>query len=162
MFCEHPTCSLEAKTTCKYHCQLSVCQQHRLEHETTLLNDFEEQLDELSNPISTLLSKSRRDLNQSEESRQRDLNHINSLFDHHLSSIDQRLKLSKKSNELILTKREQLIQYKTGDNQLTKEDYQQIETMSNQIGNSLHDQHELNNHLYNQNSNIDIRPIDSK
>jgi len=63
MFCEHPTCSLEAKTTCKYHCQLSVCQQHRLEHETTLLNDFEGQLDELSNPISTLLSKSRRDLN---------------------------------------------------------------------------------------------------
>ena len=62
MLCEHPACSLEANTTCKSHCQLSVCQQHRREHETNLLTDFKIQLDDLSHPISTLLSKSRYDL----------------------------------------------------------------------------------------------------
>ena len=95
---------------------------------------------------------------KSEESRQHDLNRLNSLFDHHLSSTDQRLKLSKKATELITTKREQLIQYKTGDTQLTKEDYHQIETMSNEIEKNLHEQYQLNN----QNNNINSWPIDSK
>ncbi len=160
MFCEHPTCTLEANTICKYHCYLSVCQQHRIEHEKKLLNEFEKQLDDLSNPVSTLLEESRNNLKQSEESRQRELDQINSLFDRHSSSIDQRLKLSKTTNELILNKREQLIKYQNGDNQLTKEDYQQIQNLSNQIQNNLQKQYQLNNQIRDQTNQINSWTID--
>src|SRR5689334_20948223 len=150
MLCEHPTCTLEANTICKYHCYLSVCQKHRTEHETELLNEFEKQLDNLSNPISTLLNQSQYKLKKSEESRQYELNRINSLFDKYISSIDQRLKFSKTTNELIINKREQLIKYKNGDNQLTKDDYQQIKNLSDQIQNNLQQQYQLNNQICNQ------------
>jgi tRNA U34 5-carboxymethylaminomethyl modifying enzyme MnmG/GidA len=161
MYCEHPTCSLEASTICKYHCHLSVCEQHRIEHEKKLLIEFENQLDDLSNPISSLLNQSRYDLKQSEESRQCQLNRINSLFDRQSSSIDQRLKFSNKTNELISTKRQQLIKYKNGDNQLTKEDYQQIETLSNQVQTNLQEQRQLTTQICDHNSNIDLWPIQS-
>ncbi len=162
MLCEHPTCRLEANTICKCHCYLSVCQQHRNEHEKKLLNEIEEQLDVLSNPLMNLLNQSRYDLKQSEESRQNELNRINSLFNRHLFSIDQRLKLSKTMNEIILNKRQQLIKYKNGDNQLTKEDYQEIENFSNEIQKNLQQQYQLNNQIRDQNSNINLWPIDSK
>ena len=157
-----PTCSLEANTICKYHCHLSICEKHRLEHENNLLITFEKQLDDLSNPVSTLLNQLRNDLKQSEEFHQRDLNQAKSLFDGHLSSVDERLKLTKKANELILIKREQLLKYKTGENQLTKEDYRQIENFSNQIQKSLHEQYQLNDEVRNKNIHIDSLPIDSK
>ncbi|CAF0727191.1 unnamed protein product [Rotaria sp. Silwood1] len=159
MSCEHPTCSSEANTICKSHCHLPVCQQHRSEHEKSLLNELEKHLDELSNPITTLLNQSQCDLKQSEESRQQELNRINTLFDCHLFSIDQRLKLSKKTSELISIKREQLIKYKNGDNQLTKEDYQLIENLSNEIQDNLHKQYELNHQIRNKNSDINSWPI---
>ena len=162
MFCEHPTCSLEANTMCKYHCHLSVCEQHRLEHENNLLITFEKELNDLSNPVLTLLDQFRNDLKQSEESHQRELNRAKSLFDGHLSSVDQRLKLTKKANEIILINREQLSKYKTGENQLTKEDYQQIENFSNQIQKNLHEQYQLNNQIRNKNTNTDLLPSDSK
>jgi len=162
MLCEHPTCTLEANTICKYHCYLSVCEQHRFEHEKKLLNEFEKELDDFSNPISILLNQSRSNLKQSEEARQEELNRINSLFDHHLSSIDQRLKFSKTTNELILNKREQLIKYKNGDNQLTKEDYQRIENLLNQIEKNLQEQYQLNNQIRDKNNHIHLWPIDSK
>ena len=162
MHCEHPTCSLAANTSCKYHCHLSVCEQHRIEHEKNLLIEFEKELDDLSNPISTLLEQSRSDFKQSEESRQCELNRINSLFDRHLSSIDQRLKLSKTTNELILNKRQQIIKYKNGDNQLMKEDYQQIENLSNQIHTNLLEQYKLNNQISIKNSDINSWPIQSR
>ncbi|CAF2314870.1 unnamed protein product [Rotaria sp. Silwood2] len=162
MSCEHPTCTLEANTICKSHCQLSVCQQHRIEHEKSLLNEIEKQLDDLSNPIITLLNQSQCDLKQSEESRQHELNCINSLFDCHLFSIDQRLKLSKKTNELISIEREQLIKYKNGDNQLKKENYQQIQNLSNEIQNNLQKQYELNHQIRDNNTDINSWPIDKE
>jgi hypothetical protein len=162
MFCEHPTCKFEANTICKCHCYLSVCQQHRNEHEKNLLNEFEKQLDDLSNPLSILLNQSQYNLKQSEESHQNELNRINSLFDHYLSSIDQCLKFSKTTNESILNKREQLIKYKNGDTQLTKDDYQQIQNLSNQIQKNLQQQYQLNNQIRDKNSDINLWPIDSK
>ncbi|CAF0880397.1 unnamed protein product [Rotaria sordida] len=162
MSCEHPTCSLEANTICKSHCHLYLCQQHRNEHEKSLLNELEKQLDDFSKPITILLNQSQCDLKQSEESRQHELNHINSLFDCHLFSIDQHLKLSKKTNELISTKREQLIKYKNGDNQLTKEDYQQIQNLSNEIQKNLNTQYQLNHEIRNKNSDINSWPIDKE
>jgi len=104
MLCEHPACRLEANTICKCHCYLSLCQQHRNEHETKLLNEIENQLDDLSNPLTILLNQSRYDLKRSEESRQGELNRINSLFNCHLSSIDQSLKFSKTINEILSNK----------------------------------------------------------
>ncbi|CAM2704029.1 unnamed protein product [Rotaria socialis] len=162
MFCEHPTCSLEANTTCIFHCHLTVCQQHRFEHEKRLLNKIEQQLDELSSPISTLLQQSQCDLRKSEESRQQELNLINSLFDSRLLSIDERLKLAKTTNELIAIKREQLIQCKCGATQLTKEDYQQIKNLSSQIQNNLHEQDELTNQIRNYNFSIKLWPMDKQ
>jgi hypothetical protein len=162
MLCEHPACSLKAITICKHHCYLSLCHQHRLEHETNLLNEFEKQLDNLTQPVCNLLDQSRSELKQSEESRQRELDRINSLFDHHLSSVDQRSKFSKVTNELIPNKREQLIKYKNGDNQLTKEDYEQLKNLSNKVQTNLCEQYELNNQIRNKNSHIHLWPINRK
>jgi hypothetical protein len=162
MFCEHPTCTLEANTICKYHCHLSVCQQHRIEHEKKLLNEFEKHLDDLSKPISILLNQTRLNLKESEESRQRELDQINSLFDSHLIFIEQNSKLSKTTNELISHKREQLINYQTGDNQLTKEDYQQIQNLSKKIQNNFQQQCQLNNQIRDKNHHINSWSIDIK
>ncbi|CAF1013369.1 unnamed protein product [Adineta steineri] len=162
MFCEHPICSLETNSVCTYHCHLPICQKHRYEHEKNLLNEIEKQLVDLSDPISVLLSQTRNDFKESEESRQRELTRINSLFDCRISSTDRRLKLARTTNELIIVKREQILQYKTGDNQLTQNDYHQIETISNEIRKNLLQLYQLNNEINNQNSNIDLWPIEQE
>lgn len=162
MSCEHPVCSIEANTICKSHCQLSVCQQHRLEHEKDLLKNFEKQSDNLANIISILIDQSRSLMQQSEQSRLAEINRINSLFDCHISLIDERLHLSKKSNELIITKREELNKYKNGDKQLTKEDFQQLEDLSSQIQKNLLKQYELNNQINNKNLPVESWQINSK
>jgi hypothetical protein len=162
MVCEHPTCTSEGITICQYHCHLSVCQQHRIEHEKNLLNEFEKQLDDLSKPISTLLNQSHSELKESEESRQRELENINSLYNPHLIFIEQNSKLSKTTNEIISQKREQLINYQTGDNQLTKEDYQQIQNLSKQIQHNLQQQCQLNNQIRDKNHHVNSWSIDSK
>ncbi|UJR25602.1 hypothetical protein I4U23_006946 [Adineta vaga] len=152
MSCEHPACSSKADVTCLSHCHLSICHKHRLEHENHLYDEIQKQLDDLSNPLSTLISQIQQDLRQSEELHQRELNRINSHFDLQQSSIDQRLKLTKQTNELLSKKREQLNQHKTGDKQLTKEDYLQLEWMLNQINKNLHE-HEHNHHIDTQTIN---------
>lgn len=155
MSCEHPTCSVAAMTICQHHCHLQLCQLHRLEHEKNLLNEFEKQLDQLTRPISHLLHQSRIDLRNSEESRQRELNRINALFDQHLASITQRLQLSKIAQTLIESKREQLLKCQNGDHQLTKEDYQHLQHLSNNMQDNLQDQYQLTNDLRNQHRRID-------
>lgn len=162
MSCEHLTCQSKTKTICKCHCSLTVCEQHRIEHEKILLNEFEKQLDDLLNPLSTFLNQSRCNLTKSEESYHSELNHINSLFDHHLSSINQRLKFSKTAHEFISNKRKQIVNYKNGDYQLTKDDYQQVENFSNDIELNLQEQYQLNDHIKDKNNDVRSWPIDSK
>lgn len=147
MFCEHPICSSEANTICKYHCHLSVCEQHRIEHEKKLLNDFETELNHLSQPIGTLFNQTRSNLKDLEQTHQHDLDRITSSYDSHVLAIDQRLKFLKTTTAFIASKREQLINYQNGDQQLTREDYQQIQNLIKQTQQNLQQQYQFNHQL---------------
>ena len=147
---------------CKLHCHLFVCQRHREQHETNLLNEFGKQLISLTNPVSTLLLQARFDLQQLEESRQRELDRVNALCDHHVSSINQRSQFSKWAKDVIPTKREQLLKTKDGDQQLTRGDYQQIKNLIGQIQEHLHEHHLSTDHLRHKNTTIDSWPTISK
>lgn len=161
MFCEHPICSLEATTICKYHCHLSVCEQHRIEHEKKLLTDFEVELNHLSQPIGTLLNQTRSNLKDLDQSRQDDLDRITSSYDSHILAIDQRLKFLKTTTAFIASKREQLINYQNGDQQLTRTDYQQIHNLIQQTQQNLHQQYQFNQQIREKNQAIKTYSIDA-
>ncbi|CAF1138048.1 unnamed protein product [Adineta ricciae] len=133
MSCEHPACSSEAHLICSSHCHLSVCEKHRFEHESDLRSEIEKRLKEITDPISTILLQTRRELEQSEEAWQHESKQVNSLFDLQQISIDQRLKLIEQTRELLTRKREHLNKHKAGEIQLTKEDYQELGVALNQI-----------------------------
>lgn len=160
MFCEHPTCSLESNTICKYHCHLSVCEQHRIEHEEKLLHDFEHELNHLTNPISTLLNQTRSKFKDLEQSRQQDLDRINSIYDSHLSVIDQRIKFAQTTNAYISKKRDQLINFENGDHRLTRNDYQVMQHLTEQMQNHLREQYQFNHHIRDRNKPLKIYSIE--
>lgn len=159
MFCEHPTCSLETNTRCKSHCDLFLCQKHRVEHENDLLYEVEKQLGSLSKPLSILYNKSESDLKKSEESHQQELNRINCLFDSYSSSINQRLNLINTINKSIKNERDKILLCKSGDRQLTKEDYQQIKNLLDQIETNLHEQTQMNDQIRSKKFNMNSCPI---
>ena len=156
MFCEHPTCSLEANTICKYHCHLSVCEQHRIEHEKKLLNDFENEFNHLTNPIANLFNQTRLKFKTFEQSRQEDLDRLNSIYDSHLLVIDQRLKFAQQTKTFVSTKREQLINVQNGDHRLTREDYQSMEQLIEQTQENLQEQYRSNHQIRTKNKPMKI------
>lgn len=162
MFCEHPTCSLESNTICKYHCHLSVCEQHRIEHEKKLLHDFEHELNHLNHPITNLLNQTRSKFKDLEQTRQQDLDRINSIYDSHLSIIDQRMKFIQTTNTFISNKREQLINFQNGDYRLTRNDYQVIEHLTEQMQKNLREQYQFNHHIRDRNKSLKIYSIDKQ
>lgn len=155
MFCEHPTCSSIAECICQSHCHLSVCEPHRLQHETNLLNEFEKQLDEYSRSLTSLLEQVRSKYKQTKERQQSELNSIHNLFNRSSYVLDQHFQFSKLTQEILKTKRQDLIQYRNGDKQLTKINYEEIEHLSNDMQIHLEGQYKLNKEILNKNySNI--------
>lgn len=144
MSCEHPACSSDAHLICSSHCHLSLCEKHQFEHENDLRSEIEKRLKEITDPISTILLQTRREIEQSEEARQHESKQVNSLFDLQQTSIDQRLKLIEQTRELLTRKREHLSQHKAGETQLTKEDYQELELALNQINKEDYEPDSLN------------------
>lgn len=155
MLCEHPGCTSEASQICDRHCHLSLCRQHCLEHETHFLKQFKDQIDQLRQPVSHLLNRTRDELEASEECRRSELKRINEIFDQYLSMINRRSQLSKKAQDFIPKKRAEIIKYKSGDEQLTREKHEELENFYKHLQENLQDQYALTQLLNDKNQPID-------
>mgnify|MGYP001054531094 FL=1 len=151
MICAHPTCLSKAESICKSHCHLSVCEQHRLEHESNLLKEFEKQLNEYSCSLTSVLDQVRSKFKQTQERQQTEMNSMNFSFSQCLLTLDQHLKFSKSTQDILETKRRDLIQYRNGDRQLTKMNYQELENLPKDIQSYVQEQYQLNKRILDEN-----------
>jgi hypothetical protein len=162
MLCEHPTCRAPVATICQHHCHLSLCHEHRREHETNLLDEFEQQLQSLITPIAQLLHRSRAQLRRSEEARQKELNRLTSLFEEQISSAYRRLKQGNATHDTVISKRQCIARIRVGDHSLHRDEFDEVHSLAHRMQTHLHEQQQVNHYLRDHTQPIHAWPFISE
>ncbi|CAF0982405.1 unnamed protein product [Rotaria sordida] len=140
MSCEHPYCSYPIHSICTNHCHWSLCEKHINEHRKSLINEFEELLEDLINPTNELsnLMETKKQKFTTEQYKQ--LECLKQSYEKQINQIEQPLIIINKFKEQFDKISKHLIQIKTDEILLTQNDFQQIDILSkeiNQYKNSL-------------------------
>jgi len=133
MSCQHPYCSHLIHSTCTNHCRWSLCLEHINEHRESLVNEFEQVLEDLIKPTNEL-SKSIEQIKQTiNKDQQNELDHLKQSHENQIKKLEQQLiDINQFQNEYNQIS-EHSIKIKTNENLLTQNDFQQIDNLLQKI-----------------------------
>jgi DNA anti-recombination protein RmuC len=133
MSCQHPNCSHLIHSICTNHCRWSLCLEHINEHRESLVNEFEQVLEDLIKPTNEL-SKSIEQTKQSiNKDQQNELDHLKQSHENQIKKLEQQLiDINQFQNEYNQIS-EHSIKIKTNENLLTQNDFQQIDNLLQKI-----------------------------
>lgn len=153
--CSHPNCNVEATSLCRNHCCLSICENHRVQHESLFLADFENQLNQLETPIQRSIIQTKTLLEQLDRSFQQDLRRLKSTFDEQFRLVDCRIDFLQQRKDLFEKSREYAKRCQQTGQQPTKEDFSKLNDLLEKIQHDLQRQKEISRLIDDRNSQME-------
>ena len=133
MSCQHPNCSHLIHSICTNHCHWSLCKEHFNEHKTSLLNEFEEVLEDLIKPTDQLANNLQTLQTDFDSIEQKRFNDLNKSYRKELDPIEQQLiEINQFQNQFNKIS-EDFLQIKINKNLLNQNHFQELDRLLNDI-----------------------------